>query len=112
MINHWKASRGCDTLNRYVQETSKESYKELLNSGVLNTQMQQLIKTYIHHPEGLTDVQASKILNMDASTLSARRNDITKRYGSHVIVKTGTRSNGKGRRTGIVWNINKNLIEE
>lgn len=112
MINTWKASRGCESLTRYTQPTSKSAYKELIDSGVLNTQLKKLLAEYDCHPEGLTDVQASRLLFVDASTLSARRNDLTKRYGSHVLIRTGVRNNGEGRRSGIVWVLNPNLISE
>jgi len=102
---------GVEPLSRYIQPTSKSAYYDLLTSGVLDTQLERLIKEYEKHPKGLTDVQASKLLSVDASTLSARRNDLTKRYGSHVLVRTGVRDNGKGRREGIVWVLNPNLNE-
>ena len=102
---------GVEPLTRYIQPTSKSAYHDLITSGVLNTQLERLIKEYEKHPEGLTDVQASKLLYVDASTLSARRNDLTKRYGSHVLVRTGVRDNGMGRRAGIVWVLNPNLNE-
>jgi len=108
----YKAKVNCMNLNHFIQPTSRASYQDLINSGELNTQLKQLVKIYGEHDEGLTDVQASRILNVDASTLSARRNDLTKKYGSHIIVNVGTRNNGTGRRSGIVWKLNNNRIKE
>jgi hypothetical protein len=110
LLNHYRASKGCESLTRYVRETSKVCYQELISSGRLDSQMQQLIREYVKHPEGLTDFQASRLLGVDSSTLSARRNDLTKKYGSHLVVKRGIRENGEGRRKGIVWVLNPNIL--
>jgi len=110
-INYYKESLRTKPISAFVQQTSKDSYKDIIGSGELNTQCSRLIKVYSNHEDGLTDVQASKLLNVDASTLSARRNDITKKHGSHVIIKKGVRDNGKGRRNGIVWGLNPYFIQ-
>lgn len=110
MINHYRASQGVTPLTNFVQETSKESYKDLIDEGVLGSQCARLFRLYNEFPDGLTDVEASKFLTVDPSTLSARRNDLTKRYGSHVLIKNGTRDNGERRRKGIVWKLNPHLL--
>ena len=112
MINVWRASRGVADLNRWVQPTSRESYKFLVDSGLLDSQCSRLARLYVDHPEGLTDVQASRLLGVDPSTLSARHNDLARKFGRHVVVKTGVRDNGVGRRKGIVWVLNPHLSEE
>lgn len=106
MLNHWKASRGCITLNNFSgKQQSKIIYEELLRDGTIKGQCKELLKLYFQHPEGLTDVQASKILLWDSSTVSARRNDLAKKKGRHIIITDGKRDNGKLRKTGCVWKI-------
>lgn len=106
VLNHYKASKGCTSLNNFLgKQHRKEIYKELLEEGTIKGQCKELLKIYLKHPEGLTDIQASKILHWDSSTVSGRRNDLTKKVGRHVIITEGKRSNGKGRRTGCVWKI-------
>ena len=102
----YNASMGCADLNNFIRPTSKDAYKGLIESGILGSQCLKLFNLYKEHPDGLTDVEASRLMGEDASTLSARRNDITKKYGSHVIVSRGVRNNGAGRRKGLVWVIN------
>ena len=113
VFNRWKASRGCSDLNSYCEGKINSAivYEEMIADGTIKGQCKELIKLYSLHDEGLTDVQASSILGWDASTVSARRNDITRKKGNHVIVTNGKRDNGLKRRSGCVWNINKNSTE-
>lgn len=99
-------------LTRFMQETSMESFNHLVNTGKLEGQAKQLLNTYINNPNGLTDFQASKILNLDCSTISARRNTLKQKLGTHAVVNIGRSSNGKGRRSGLLWVINKHAFLE
>lgn len=110
MINHYKASKGCASLNSFAgQHHSSNIYQELIADGTIRGQCKELLQLYSYYPEGLTDVQASKLLGWDCSTVSARRNDLARKVGSHVVITMGKRDNGFRRKSGIVWNINNEV---
>ena len=110
----YKDQQNTIPLTRFMQQTSLESYEYLIKSGKLNEQCERLLHLYLNNSEGLTDFQSSKKLNLDAGTVSARRNDLKKQFGTHIIINNGRSQNGRGRRTGILWKLNKhhNLEEK
>ena len=110
-LSHFEASKGCESLLLYTgRDTSISVFNEMLNSGEYGKKASEYIRLMTKHTNGLTDLQASRLLNYDASTVSGLRNNITKKYGSHVFVKTGVRDNsGEFRKRGSVWIINPYL---
>jgi len=103
-----KVSDGQERLTTF---TSIESYKDLSDK---NTQLAYIERLLRLHPEGLSDFQIRKELNKKSifiplSTVSARRNDINKKYvergvGQVVInVNRETRLNPTTNKSCLVW---------
>lgn len=116
MIPHL-ASKGCMPLTNFVEfqdqeprivrDTSKESYQNLEDKETQVNIIEDLLK---NAKEGLTDFEIKNLLvtsygiSLPKSTISARRNDITRKYGRHIIFKTQeTRKNKYTKKSCIVW---------
>lgn len=134
MINSWRASQGCLTLDRFghvkksrlsrvVRETSMLSNAETEKE----TQIMRMLELYRVNPAGLTDEEMKISLAdyfgiyMPNSTVSARRNDINKNHvrfcdahglpSANLIVSSDRRPNLTGR-SAMVWTLNKYNKEE
>jgi hypothetical protein len=105
---------GQSSLNRFVQHTSVKAYSDLLRLGVIGDQERDYLLLLKNNPEGLTDGEASVILGLPCSTVSARRNGIMQKYtkyidehqsdSTHIIVSVGTRKNKSGI-SALVWKV-------
>lgn len=122
----YRASKGCQSLlgyvGRVVQSTSVESYHELWSSGLGGDHCRWLYEVYEEHLDGVTDQEAKSLLHyknvfMDASSVSARRNDLNKSWcravdergwdvAQHLIVVLGERENVHSGRGAKVWGVN------
>lgn len=92
----------------HVQDTSKEAYYSLLVEGTLGEQLMKYLRILKVSQEGLTDKEASTLLAIPASTVSARRNDVSKLLGSHIVINlNGERRKNKNGRSGLVWRIRR-----
>lgn len=116
MINTWKASRGCLTLDRYGRVTKEGHDRAVRQTSIMSnqetlkeTQIMRMLELYRVKLDGLTDEEMRIALHdyyglfMPNSTVSARRNDINKNHvrfcddngllSSNLIVSVGCRNN-------------------
>ena len=103
-------------LHRFTQITSKAAYSELVNSGVVGVQEVAYLELLRTSPNGVTDAEASKVLMLPCSTVSARRNGIMQKHSAHIdrfgggslIVSIGHRKNESGK-SAIVWQLSRSV---
>lgn len=81
-----------------TQQTSKQSYEENLASGKIETQLKQLKKLYIK--TAYADYELAKIMNLPNSTISARRNGLSRICK---INNLGTKVSSISNKKVIVW---------
>jgi len=129
-INHWQASKGCVTLDRFgvlkkpfvgrvMRQTSVESNQVTEKDG----QIALMLDIYRLTLFGLTDEETrlellKRGVNIPNSTVSARRNDINNNHvrfcdanglhSSHLIVSDTRRENPTPpHRSAMVWKLKK-----
>lgn len=104
----FRASLGCDRLNRYFPETSLAAYEGLINSKRLRGQLLVVLRLYLQHPAGLTDGEVAAITGWPRSTVSARRNGLCKVHEAYEVVVVGHRKNDPGVLAR-VWSLKNNI---
>ncbi len=88
----------------HIQPTSIQAYTQLIKNGTLGSQERAYLSILESHPQGLTDREAARILSLPASTISARRNGISKKAGTHLILnKNKERRTNKNGSSALVW---------
>ena len=115
-INHYQASKGTALLARFEQQTSLQAFQELKASGRLAEQEADYLTLLISRPDGLTDREAAKLLRLDCSTVSARRNGLMKKHidfleeqglGSYQLIVTNGRRDNQTGKSAFVWTLNR-----
>ena len=93
---------------RNVAPTSKESYSHLWCSGVGGEQCTAYLSILSQSDDGLTDVEASHLLQIPPSQVSARRNDCNKGEKGFLVVNINREQKvNKSGRSALVWRLNK-----
>ncbi len=78
-------------------------------SGAAQKQRELVLKAYLSRPDGTTDAEVAKTLNIPTSTVSARRaeiNALAGDSGGYQILAIGKiRNRGRVRRSVKEWNV-------
>jgi len=103
-------------LYSYVKQTSRDAIRLLQETGKLGEQERELLTCLsTHRDHGLTDGEAAAVLGWPRSSISARRNGISKKLGSHAIVNIGgerRKNPGKNSTSALVWRYRGGLENE
>lgn len=84
-------------------ETSYAGAQHVLDFGIAKSQEREYV-TLLQQRKGCTDHEAARAMSIPASTVSARRGGLNKRWGQPVIVRGGKREGPHGLMNTIwIW---------
>ena len=87
-----------DNISKTIRDIN---YKQVMNDGTADIQVQQVLKTILEHPEGITDIEICIMTGISRSSVTARRNELPN------VVPVGiakiTSEDGKGDRLNTLW---------